>query len=80
MRYKISNTYSMLRLLWDVVEDYFVRVTENVEFLGCLFVRMDGTDDTCLCVLELGVSSELLPLFLILVFFCHTLKFLSSLL
>ena len=62
----------MFRHLRDVIENNFVWVPKNVELLSLVLVLGHGAHDTSLSVLELGVSSELLPLFLILVFFCHT--------
>ena len=54
----------MLREHWQVAQDELVWVTnhEEVRLVG---VRWDTTDNLGVSVLELGVTSELFPLFLI---------------
>ena len=76
MRYTI-RTYSMLRHLWDVVNDDLVWVPENVQLLCSLLVGHNRPNDAGFSVLEdrCTVSSELLPLFLILELLSHYFKF-----
>ena len=64
----------MFRHLRNVVKHDFVWVSENIEGLSLVFVLSHRTHNTGLCVLELSMSSELLPLFLILELFSHNLK------
>ena len=64
----------MFRHLRDVIENNFIGVPKNVELLSLVLILGHRTHDTSLSVLELGVSSELLPLFLILELFSHNLK------
>ena len=70
-----GGTYSVLGELRDVVEDQLVGVALLVELL-LVGVGHDATDDLSDGVVELRVTTELLPLLGILMLICHCIYYL----
>ena len=69
------GTYSVLGELRDVVEDQLVGVSLLVELL-LVGVGHDATDDLSDGVVELRVTTELLPLLGVLMLICHCIYYL----
>jgi len=69
---EICNAYSMFGVLGNVVENELVRVTGLIKvfLVGVWHYTADNLGD---CVIELGVTTEFLPLLGVLVLICHAL-------
>ena len=65
----------MLGELRDVVEDQLVGVSLLIELL-LVGIGHDATDDLSDGVVELGVTTELLPLLGVLMLICHCIYYL----
>jgi hypothetical protein len=70
---KVVISYPVLGELRDVVEDELVGVAQLVELL-LVRVGHHTADDLGHGVVELGVTTEFLPLFRVLVLICHFMR------